>query len=1504
MTAESGLYLVHVQAPGRISMIWSPVAVVEEIELEPVSLAVDVGGIVEVVDPRGAPVAGSRVLAALHSSVGAGALRNRKWVIAPQWITADSAGHASYARDAGSDYFLAALAPGRAEAFELKRREATSRLVLAAAELREVQVFEAGQPVEGAAIWRDAPRLALAVTGVRGFAKLAVPSGGEVAIVSTSATLASGRGRVRTASWEVPTEPHPILLEPPRRIRGRVVDAETIQAIAGALVFDPRGEGVWTRSDQRDYLLEVEQERRPKLVAVARGYVEAEVPFALDAGVHEAPTLALERADSIAGVVVDTDGRAIGSAEVTAAPLPPAAPGRPPGAGQAVDRTRTDHEGRFRLRRLAASSDWIVSVSRAGFGSESVTVGRRRSRQPRAEARIVLPPAGSLTGRVLANDETPIQSAQLDLERSMVGDYRSTAARMRGIRPKNSKVETEEGGRFTFTTLDAGRYDLLVRARGFAPTLIPRIEIGAGRIVQLGEVLLDPGVAVSGRVVDSEGAPVAGAEVWVRAHGVARSRPGAGAPAAISGEDGRFELLDRWPGERVSVVARKGGFGSAGLAEVEVPPAEPLLLQLPALGRVTGRVLDARGEPAAATVSIVSDLRSRGGGLGSVLSSTSFEPVETDADGNFEMRSVPSGELSILARGRQGESAEKRGLELLPGDMLEGVELRFEPGGRLHGRVVDPEGHPARGARVTLEEASGRPVPGAGMVADGEGRFTLPRAPSGRYLAAAELRPHLRVKRPVEIDPLGSVEEIELRLERGLAIRGTVVDDQGRPARDSLVALHPAEGGGRSRIDALTGQGGTFEFEALEPGGYWLVAEKQSYRLATLPEPLVLEAHDIEGVELTLERGGAIFGRLVGLPFDELADVRIVARMGTNQKRTVPDYESAYRIEGLETGEWAIAAEVQRTGRRAQGVVAVADPADEIELDLEFGRGCALMGQVLWRDEPAAAAKVVAYGDDAPLPAIAYADLLGRFRFEGLLEGGYRVRAWDGSGRAWVEERVDLEGDREILLELASARIEGAVRGARDGRPLRGARVRVESLASGPTSGLQVTIGRDGTGPDGLFRIDGVPQGLLYLVVSAEGFAAVRRQVQIVERDQEVLLEFELEPNEGVTLRVVGPNGAPLDRVWAATLDLSGNSMWSGWVVPREGGEIHLSSVPPGDWWLLVGGTELPVVRVRITSPGEVGEVSLPLPGSLLVHAPDLSDQTSSSLILSPEDGWPPYYYPHGSRPRADFPMLGRWGRIANLPPGRWTVTANTAHGQFLIGRATVVANSEVRVELGPPGPGEAPIAAKPPSTGLTEGPPSRSVAVLSSAPLRLRIPDRVRLAGRLEHVPPELAFGIDRALLAAQGGERDVGHLAVPVADQHAGAPRHRGVHGVLGEARGVQGVGGLGGRRADEVAGVEVLDRDRMTLAREVRRRAASSAARRCRPACGCPRRRRRARRRGSSAVRRPRRPRSRRSPASRPCARPGRSRPWSPSSPKGDSETRQKSTRPLPSVALAAR
>ena len=198
-----------------------------------------------------------------------------------------------------------------------------------------------------------------------------------------------------------------------------------------------------------------------------------------------------------------------------------------------------------------------------------------------------LSPGVRLAGTVLSEDGTPLPGAAL------------TIAPAEGFEmPPFAELHWESGrrGEFVIYGLRPGRHVLRATAEGHIPLVLEDVEVkpeadeadadGVNRV----ELRLAPAFFVTGRVFDSGGAPVAGAQVRAHAPGTELN------VEALASADGAYRLGPFERGQDVRLFARMSGLGSSKYAAATAP-REGLALRL-ARHLIRGRVIEAdTGDP-------------------------------------------------------------------------------------------------------------------------------------------------------------------------------------------------------------------------------------------------------------------------------------------------------------------------------------------------------------------------------------------------------------------------------------------------------------------------------------------------------------------------------------------------------------------------------------------------------------------------------------------------------------------------------------------------------------------------------------------------------------------------------------------------------------------------------------------------------------------------------------------------------------------------------------------
>lgn len=874
------------------------------------------------------------------------------------------------------------------------------------------------------------------------------------------------------------------------------------------------------------------------------------------------------------------------------------------------------------------------------------------------------------SGRVIDGDGDPVAGADVALAPSAA----HAAEPVRG--------RSDDAGRFELEEVGPGRFDLMVRARGFAPATVPSIEIvrsraapsdgGEPAAIDLGTVSLLPGATVEGRVAEPRGRPLAGAEIRVVEDGErpegAPPRLPEGRPAdAVTDADGRFRLDDLATEQLLTLEVRLAGYVPAALRGVRTG-GEPVRVTLEPAGALAGVVVDEEERP-------VGGARLRLTARGGESDEAPEAPAErryatAGRDGRFEIRGLAGGRWDLTATAEGYRDAVEEGVEVATGEVPAELRLVLERGVEVSGRVTGADGEPVAAARIVVSGAGGaRPasaVPSRRRAAtDGDGHYRLGGLDPGPTRFTVEHPEYRRLVREHEVAP--GHAGVDFQLRRGGEIVGRVVDSEGRGVAGARVTARPPSEGystldtGRSVATAADGR---FRIAGLSEGSYTVGAEKAGYAAAQTERPIALGDGPAAPVELRLTRGVSVAGRVLGLGFDELSRVRIV---GLQPQRPTPpaaaeaDYEGRYRLPGLRPGDWTVIARVDDGGKTVHESVHLEPGAGEVRLDLDFGGGLTLSGRVVRGAAPVSGAEIQASAETTLSGAWTETDQGGRFLLEGLDPGLYTLEVSAPSGGPAHRRRIELSGDRDLVVELDEATVRGLVVADADGRPIEGAVVSLDARDGGalPRSGPRPSARTDAAGA---FTLAGLAPRRYRLQAKSPGYGAATAEVEAVAGAGEPV-ELRLRPTDGLDLRVVHPGGAPAGEIRVAALDVAGRPVLAGAYPTRGGGWVRLAELPAGSWSLLAATAGSATAARRVTAPGEPVTLVLPEAGSLEVTVPALAGSgRRASLTLRGPTGRP-YRAARSSGVQESWELVDGRGLVPLLPAGAWIVVVRTADG-------------------------------------------------------------------------------------------------------------------------------------------------------------------------------------------------------------------------------------------------
>lgn len=498
-----------------------------------------------------------------------------------------------------------------------------------------------------------------------------------------------------------------------------------------------------------------------------------------------------------------------------------------------------------------------------------------------------------------------------------------------------------------------GESDLTLSGPQRAQRIIRPGPVVAGGTYELGDVTLARGFVIMGRVVDANGAPIAGLGVYV--HGLGVGADGRGESSGVDGKagaDGAFTLAPLLAAGRWTASVVNARLQSSGELVVDAANGAPPLLLVVATERAArtlrGIVLDDVGEP-------VADVQLETRGTGAM--------AKTDADGSFSITARPmcdDDELFVRVSGRCDADPTPRSVRWGSED----VRVVLRRGAAVTVDVVDDDGAPVTEFGVSLASEPS-PVPGEersrvhGLHEDG--RVVVEPARRGR--ATLRVFPHavdLLPSEPVVVDVVDAMPPVRVVVERAKACPVEVVDERGAPvgaANVELVRMHaPLE---QSFVKAWEpGKGGaatTWYRRSLQPeriasattdaAGHASLFAPRDLRgtLLRCDVPPFAPFHRVApalgpGVPLRIELSvsGAIAGKVV-LDGTPAASVRVELRgVGANVRAIDQAFvelaaDGSFRFDRLAAGPWSVLANTRVVRATASSMQTFAVPLSATE---------------------------------------------------------------------------------------------------------------------------------------------------------------------------------------------------------------------------------------------------------------------------------------------------------------------------------------------------------------------------------------------------------------------------------------------------------------------------------------------------------------------------------------------------------------------------------------------
>ena len=771
--------------------------------------------------------------------------------------------------------------------------------------------------------------------------------------------------------------------------------------------------------------------------------------------------ITLTKGTAIHGKVVARDGSAVEHALISIAGWPLA---------------ESDSAGEFTIAH--APPNWRAIVA---TGNDSSGVAMRKP----GAITIHLAPAASISGVL----------------RDVTSGRGVAAARVMVIQPSDSPGESvisDANGRFTVTPLVAGRYAISATHPAYA---ITQTEIAAQKSASA-TVEARPLARISGNVIDERRAPVPGALVWFGMRVVARGG------AVVTGPGGEFTLRANFSSSfPQSVIAVKSGYaaGISGPLNQESTKSR-LTITLPRGFPLAVKVVDKQHQPVSGAMVLLLSASADAVGRNPVVCehALSGDCHFTDTSGSANYR-VTEGSYAVQVRG------ETVATKMLPAQTLTArsspLTIEVDQAAEVSGRVVYRDGTAVTDAIVMARNG----IPGSART-DPDGTFTLRGLTAGPITLVARFLNTGGTEAAAK-DVTAPARDVVITLPMPARIEGRVfAKDTHQPVTDFRVAATQRDlrfGGAISRPQEFHSDDGTFTLERAPIGTITVRVAASGYAPATLNDITVEEGKSVTGLEIALERGGRIIGRVTAndQPVSG-ASVRFASQSfggPFDPNSTTTDADGAYVIDSVAAGDRTIEFIKQGYVPKRKSIEVAA--GKDARLDVELDRGRDLSGRVVDSSgQPVSGARIMETSGGR-IPNV-FSDTDGLFKIEGLAAGYHTIRA-EKAGYVNATADADVPTAAPLILTLKSgATITGRVVGLTDSDL---SITTVYASGSGSNARAQVEAG-------GAFTLRGVPDGKVMVWAMVPGAQARQSERKTVEVTEGAAPAVEIDFSQGVTI--------------------------------------------------------------------------------------------------------------------------------------------------------------------------------------------------------------------------------------------------------------------------------------------------------------------------------------------------------------------------------------------------
>ncbi len=494
-------------------------------------------------------------------------------------------------------------------------------------------------------------------------------------------------------------------------------------------------------------------------------------------------------------------------------------------------------------------------------------------------------------------------------------------------------VQTDVAGAYTIPGLDAGSYRLQFSDCRPSPALVTQWYLGQldsssassvavldGMDTPLANVIMEPGISVTGTITDGAGNPLTGINVAINpAVGAGASawaqtaQDGTYATPPVPSGDYRVQFSDPslvwatqyWNQQFTPALAQ-----TLSVSLLNGPVAPGVDGVLVAAATVSGTVTDHGGQPLVGIC--VSANIPRNGGTDNVGQTTTAD------DGTFTIPGLPPTDLRIQYHdctpspryldqwyGGAADSSSSPAVVVAPGEQRTGIDAALQSGVSVAGTVTDRSGAPISGVNVNVNPTTSGPSAWAQTGADGT--YTTGPVPPGDYRVQFSSsgpssnwatqywsdKPSWNTAQIITITTADAPIRagIDAALTHGATVTGTVTNAGGQPVGGICVnAIINTPNGLDGLANTSTATDGTYTLAGLSPidvrivfedcnhvGPYARQAWPASRNLAGATVISLTEGATVPHVDAQLVAAGSITGTVRNVNHVPLAGICVQA---------------------------------------------------------------------------------------------------------------------------------------------------------------------------------------------------------------------------------------------------------------------------------------------------------------------------------------------------------------------------------------------------------------------------------------------------------------------------------------------------------------------------------------------------------------------------------------------------------------------------------------------------